>query len=362
MLLVYLIIVLQRRPTTTSHNDVPQRRPTTTSHSDVSQQRPTTTSHNDVPQRRPTTTSHNDVSQQRPTTTSHNDVSQRRPTTTSHNDVSQRRPTTTSHNDVPQRRLTTTSHNDVSQRRLTTTSHNDVSQRRPTTTSHNDVSQQRPTTTSHNDVPQQRPTTTSHNKSKYIMCFRWSNDYSSSFTVSNGVKKGGILSPILFNVYMDDFSVKLNSSNIGGRIEDIFLNHLCYADDLCLISLSPSGMQKLLGICSKYAIDYSLTYIANKSFSLCFIPCTIKFGRLYMNNLLIPNVSECQYLGTIICQKYCDRDIKRQTRTFCANVNMLLRRFSECSTPVKCYMFKTYCSNLYCASLWYNSTVTAMKN
>ena len=40
---------------------------------------------------------------------------------------------------------------------------------------------------------------------------------------------------------------------------------------------------------------------------------------------------------------------------------MLLRRFSKCSTPVKCYLFKTYSSNLYCASSWYTSTVNAMK-
>ena len=31
------------------------------------------------------------------------------------------------------------------------------------------------------------------------------------------------------------------------------------------------------------------------------------------------------------------------------------------STSVKCYVFKTYCSNLYCASLWYNYTMIAMK-
>ena len=29
--------------------------------------------------------------------------------------------------------------------------------------------------------------------------------------------------------------------------------------------------------------------------------------------------------------------------------------------PLKCYLFKTYCSNLYCAPLWYNFTLTAMK-
>ena len=98
------------------------------------------------------------------------------------------------------------------------------------------------------------------------MYIRWGNAYSSSFSVSNGVKQGRILSPILFNVYMDDLSVSLNSSNIGERIGNIFLNHLCYADDLCLVSLSSAGMQKLLGICSKYAIDHSLTYNANNLF------------------------------------------------------------------------------------------------
>ena len=66
-------------------------------------------------------------------------------------------------------------------------------------------------------------------------------------------------------------------------------------------------------------------------------------------------------LVPLLCQKNCDIDIKRQMRKFYAKVNLLLRRFSKCSTPVKCYLYKTYCSNLYCAPLWYNSTVTAMK-
>ena len=76
-------------------------------------------------------------------------------------------------------------------------------------------------------------------------------------------------------------------------------------------------------------------------FSLCFIPSILKFGRpaLYTNDLLIPNVSGCKYLGTIICQKNCDVDIKRQMRKFYANVNKLLRRFSKCSTPVKCFFY-----------------------
>ena len=136
---------------------------------------------------------------------------------------------------------------------------------------------------------------------------------SSSFTVSNRVKQGGIISPILFNVYMDGLSVLLHSSKIEGQIGHTSLNHLCYADDLCLISLSSAGMQKLLNLCSKYAVDHSLTYNAKRSFSLCCIPRTVKISRpqLYLNHV---SVSECKYLGIIVCLKNCDRDLKRQIK------------------------------------------------
>ena len=67
------------------------------------------------------------------------------------------------------------------------------------------------------------------------MHIRWGNTFSTSFCVSNGVKQGGIISPVLFNVYMVDLSCALNRSNIGGRIGGEIVNHLSYADDLCLI-------------------------------------------------------------------------------------------------------------------------------
>ena len=38
------------------------------------------------------------------------------------------------------------------------------------------------------------------------MHIRWGNTVTSSFLVSNGVKQGGIISPILFDEYMDQLS------------------------------------------------------------------------------------------------------------------------------------------------------------
>ena len=122
------------------------------------------------------------------------------------------------------------------------------------------------------------------------------------FHVSNSVNQGGILSPMLFNVYMDQLSIQLNRSGIGRDIAGYLINHLCYADDLCLISLSSAGMQSLLDIGNSYAIEHVLTYNSSKLYSLCFKPKHIKFDRpcFYLNRLEIPRVDQCKYLGIMI--------------------------------------------------------------
>ena len=195
------------------------------------------------------------------------------------------------------------------------------------------------------------------------MHVRWGSTATSSFHVSNGAKQGGILSPMLFNVYMDQLSIRLNRSGIGGDIGGHLINHLCYADDLCLISLSSAGMQSLLDICNSYAIEHVLTYNSNKSYSLCFKPKHIKFARpcFYLNRQKIPRVDQCKYLGIMICTKNCDIDLKRQMRKFYANINILSRKFAKCSPDVKCALFKSFCSNMYCSTMWYNGAVTAMR-
>ena len=83
------------------------------------------------------------------------------------------------------------------------------------------------------------------------MCVQWGNSISSSFMVTNGVKQGGILSPKLFILYMNDLSILLNNYNLGGKIGGQLFSHLIYADDVCLISLSAHAMQEMINICQK---------------------------------------------------------------------------------------------------------------
>ena len=75
------------------------------------------------------------------------------------------------------------------------------------------------------------------------MSIRWGSIMSEAFNVSNGVRQGGILSPYLFNIYMDDLSYKLKKKYAGCKIANMIINHLFYADDLVLMCPSHRGLQ-----------------------------------------------------------------------------------------------------------------------
>ena len=89
----------------------------------------------------------------------------------------------------------------------------------------------------------------------------------------------------------------------------------------------------------------------------------MKFERpcFYLGEMIIPEVTQCKYLGVIIFDHNCDLDQKRQMRNFYTNANMLIRKFAMCSVDVKCYLFKTYCSAMYCSAMWLYNTKSAMK-
>ena len=97
---------------------------------------------------------------------------------------------------------------------------------------------------------------------------------------------------------MEDLSMHLNSSGIGGYLGTAFINHLCYEDDLCLISLSSSGLQQLLHICNEYAAEHQLICNGSKSFSLCFKRKDLKISSptFFLDQSKIPLVEQCIHI------------------------------------------------------------------
>ena len=62
----------------------------------------------------------------------------------------------------------------------------------------------------------------------------------------NGVKQEGILSSILFCMYMDGVLTRLRQSGLGCYIGDTFFGALTYAHDISIIAPPPDLAQKML--------------------------------------------------------------------------------------------------------------------
>ena len=92
------------------------------------------------------------------------------------------------------------------------------------------------------------------------LCIKWGQSISLFFSVTNGVRQGSVLSPYLFCVYVDKISKRLNSVKIGCKLKDMLINHLFYADDLCLFCPSSRGLQKLRYLIFVFYVPVNLTF------------------------------------------------------------------------------------------------------
>ena len=81
------------------------------------------------------------------------------------------------------------------------------------------------------------------------------------FTLANGVKQGGVLSPTLFTRYIDNLLIKLEESAYGCHIRHIFMGELSYADDITLLR----GLNKILHTCSIYTDNFDITFNSKKN-------------------------------------------------------------------------------------------------
>ena len=81
-----------------------------------------------------------------------------------------------------------------------------------------------------------------------------------TFVVRSGVRQGGILSPILFNVYVNDLVNNLVDKDCGCHVGSVFFGCFIYADDVILLSPSLIGLQAMLDVCACYSNTHDIIF------------------------------------------------------------------------------------------------------
>ena len=193
------------------------------------------------------------------------------------------------------------------------------------------------------------------------MKVRWEKSLSDPFHVSNGVRQGCVLSPVLFSVYLDGLLQKLADSGVGCHWGNLFAGAVCYADDIVLLAPCPSALRILLDICSSYADTHGLQFNAEKTQLICF---HLRHTRVYLpdinfNNVVLHYSEEVTHLGHILSSDLDDRsDIIRAVKDLNRKANSLFCTFHVVDPFVKCFLFKSYCLSLYGCSLWSLSSLS----
>ena len=103
-------------------------------------------------------------------------------------------------------------------------------------------------------------------------CVKVDNGYTDPISSDRGLKQGCVLSPILFNLFIDDIDNIFDQTCAPLSLMDVELNHLLYADDLILISRSPVILQNCLNALGTYCKNWDLTVNIKKSKVMIFNP------------------------------------------------------------------------------------------
>ena len=182
---------------------------------------------------------------------------------------------------------------------------------------------------------------------------QWGPSRSHPFHVSNGVKQGGNLSPILFTLYMDELLTRLSNSDCGCYFRNKFAGALCYADDITLISPSLGGLNAMMSVCERFADEFHLTFNAKKSVAIWYGGRVSPVGFVTMNDEKIDWSKKCVHLGHVITNdaKF-DSDVSAKIGSFVSHVNRLIGNFGGYHFATLKKLFVTYCSCFYGCQLW----------
>ena len=130
---------------------------------------------------------------------------------------------------------------------------------------------------------------------------KWNGQLGHSFINPSGVLQGGVISPNLFKIYLNDIRNYLGD-DCGVQIGELILNYLLFADDLVLISETRSGLQKLLNRLDTFCKHWHLELNKDKTQFMVMNKKYDNFNNksgVYYNGNLIKETDSYKYIGFI---------------------------------------------------------------
>ena len=181
---------------------------------------------------------------------------------------------------------------------------------------------------------------------------KWRDHYSDSFMVSNGVKQGGVLSPVLFGVYIDSLLFELKKSGYGCCVGPHFAGCLGYADDLVLLSPTKKGLKHMLDIADEFSKCFHVNFNGAKCQYVIFD--RKHYWKRDTISIFGSDVNSQEYvihLGHTLYADVTKHNVDGILCNFYKQFNMFRSKFKGISNSVQANLFSTYCTSFYGVAL-----------
>lgn len=137
---------------------------------------------------------------------------------------------------------------------------------------------------------------------KCFTCVKWNSVFSDMFKLNCGIRQGGVLSPYMFAIYIDDIVHKVETAGTGCYLGLICFSIFLYADDMLLLAPSISSLQKLFTVCETELRELDLCINAKKSVCTRIGPqCNVECCNIVtFDGKCLEWVDSLRYLGIFI--------------------------------------------------------------
>jgi hypothetical protein len=90
------------------------------------------------------------------------------------------------------------------------------------------------------------------------------------FSVTRGVRQGGVLSICMYLVYINDLIKELDELSLGATVGSVSSGSPTFAGDIALLATNPLFLQRMLDIAQAYADTWNFQFNADKCRTLVF--------------------------------------------------------------------------------------------
>ena len=182
----------------------------------------------------------------------------------------------------------------------------------------------------------------------------WQKEFSSCFKTMNSIRQGGVISPVLYCVYVDVLLNALEDDGVGCRIGQHFLGAVGYADDLTLCAPSVSGLRRMLHTCEKFGEQFSVKYNPTKTVCVLFSRGNNMYEpAVYLSGSRLSWVKEVKHLGNYLNSNLTeDKDVRIKKGDLIQRVNSVLVSLGCSDVNILRKIFNTQCAHFYGTEAW----------